>query len=424
MKLAAITRNNYIRGVLTLMTGTSLAQIVPIAVSPILTRLYNPDDFGHFALYTAIATTASVLVTARYEQAINLPKQDDDGFQIVALSMFLTVIISGILFAIIIIFAPYIAQFLGDATLANWMYFVPISTLVIGFSSVLSYWCNRRSQYGRIAISRTTQTITSAGAQIGGGYHGAGIAGLVGAQLIGQSLSMIMLAYLVYKKDRTLVHSISYSRIINLARRYSTFPRYMILGQLFSTASGYMPLFVLGFLYGPAVAGFYALSQRILLAPLSLIGSAIGEVYRSEASKHYREQGNCIHIYKKTVLIMSILSLAISLPAFFWGPDLFAMAFGQSWRQAGEVASILAILIFFQGISSPTSETLLFARFVKTDLVWQAFRFAASIGSLYLGYRLSPLDSNVSILFFVITFSVLYVVHALIQYSVAAGNHQ
>ena len=69
-----IPKSSYARNVITLMTGTGLAQAIPIAISPILTRLYSPEDFGTFGLYMAIVTIASVLVTGRYELAILLPK--------------------------------------------------------------------------------------------------------------------------------------------------------------------------------------------------------------------------------------------------------------------------------------------------------------------------------------------------------------
>ena len=77
----------YARNVIKLMMGTSLAQAIPIAISPILTRLYSPEEFGRFALYMAVAMIASVLVTGRYELAIMLPRHDKDALHITVLAM-------------------------------------------------------------------------------------------------------------------------------------------------------------------------------------------------------------------------------------------------------------------------------------------------------------------------------------------------
>ena len=39
---------------LTLMTGTSIAQAIPIAISPILTRLYTPEEMGLLGIFLAV----------------------------------------------------------------------------------------------------------------------------------------------------------------------------------------------------------------------------------------------------------------------------------------------------------------------------------------------------------------------------------
>ena len=89
-----VPQSTYARNVITLMTGTAFAQALPIAVSPILTRLYTPAEFGVFAMYMAIASILGVLVTGRYELAILIPKQDRDAIHIAALSAALSVFIA------------------------------------------------------------------------------------------------------------------------------------------------------------------------------------------------------------------------------------------------------------------------------------------------------------------------------------------
>jgi O-antigen/teichoic acid export membrane protein len=79
-------KSEFSRNVLTLMTGTTIAQAIPIAISPILTRIYTPEDFGVFALYMSVVSIVSVVATGRYELAIMLPKKDEDAINIVTLS--------------------------------------------------------------------------------------------------------------------------------------------------------------------------------------------------------------------------------------------------------------------------------------------------------------------------------------------------
>ncbi len=44
------------------MTGTTIAQAIPVAISPILTRLYSPDDFGVLALFMSIPLIFSTMI--------------------------------------------------------------------------------------------------------------------------------------------------------------------------------------------------------------------------------------------------------------------------------------------------------------------------------------------------------------------------
>ncbi len=41
-------KSEFSKNVLTLMTGTTIAQAIPIAISPILTRIYTPEDFWNY----------------------------------------------------------------------------------------------------------------------------------------------------------------------------------------------------------------------------------------------------------------------------------------------------------------------------------------------------------------------------------------
>ncbi|MDN5539770.1 MAG: oligosaccharide flippase family protein, partial [Comamonas sp.] len=83
-------KSDFARSVLTLLTGTAFAQAIPLIISPVLTRLYSPDEFGAYALYTAIVSVLVVVATGQYENAVLLPKKELHAFSLVALAGMLT----------------------------------------------------------------------------------------------------------------------------------------------------------------------------------------------------------------------------------------------------------------------------------------------------------------------------------------------
>ena len=125
-------RSEFSRNVFALMTGTTIAQAIPIAISPILTRIYTPEDFGVFALYMAIASILSVIATGRYELAIMLPKKDEDAINIAALSIIISFFVSFVSLLIVFVFNAQITNLLGNPEISNWLYFIPLTVLLTG----------------------------------------------------------------------------------------------------------------------------------------------------------------------------------------------------------------------------------------------------------------------------------------------------
>lgn len=409
-----LPKSAYARNVLTLMTGTSLAQAIPIAISPILTRLYSPEEFGRFALYMAITMIASVLVTGRYELAILLPRQDRDALQITALAIVLSMTISTALLLIVIFLAQPMAVLLGDAALIPWLYWIPASTLLLGIYQSLNYWSNRKAQYKRLAISRTAQSTSVALTQMGSGYAGSGASGLVVGQVAGQVLATSVLARLIWREDQRLIRTLQPLRSLVLAKKYIDFPKYLIAAHGFNSASSQMPVLLLSAFFNTATAGFFTLTQRIIAAPMSLVAGALGDVFRQEASHAYIHQGNCEEIYKRTFKRLLLISIFPFLIFFFVAPDLFSMIFGEQWRVAGEYAKILTPMAFLQFITSPLSAMFLIAEKQRLDLMWQIFLFVLVLISLLVGKFL--LSSNLALILFSSSYCIAYIFNGIMTF--------
>lgn len=415
-----LPQSAYARNVLTLMTGTTLAQAIPIAISPILTRLYSPEEFGRFALYMAVAMIASVLVTGRYELAILLPRHDRDALHITALAMALSVTISVVLLLIVIFLAQPIAALLGDAALAPWLYWVPASTLLLGLYQSLNYWSNRKAQYKRLAISRTVQSTGVALAQMTSGYAGSGAVGLVGGQITGQVLATSVLARLIWREDRQQIRALRPTRSLALAKKYINFPKYLIVAHGFNTASGQMPVLLLSALFSTTVAGFFTLTQRVMAAPMALVAGALGDVFRQEASQAYIHQGQCKAIYQKTFKRLLLISVVPFIVFFFVAPALFAWVFGEQWRVAGGYAQILTPKFFFDFVVGPLSAMFMVAEKQRLDLLWQIGLVLVGAGSFYFGYYFS--DVKLALIAYTASHCCMQVINLLMSYEFSKNN--
>ena len=107
-----IPRNSFVRNSSLLVGGTLTAQILLVAASPILTRLYSPSDFGLLGVYTSmLAITLLLLAYVLTLQYHYLRKME--AANLVALSLIIVVLVSLIILVFILVFRNIIAQILG-----------------------------------------------------------------------------------------------------------------------------------------------------------------------------------------------------------------------------------------------------------------------------------------------------------------------
>ncbi|MDP4274087.1 MAG: hypothetical protein Q8907_07400, partial [Bacteroidota bacterium] len=86
-KIRQYKDSEFFRNIITLFSGNVVAQIIPLLAYPVLTRLYQPSDFGTLALFTSIVGILSVMATGRYELSVILPKRDEDAAGLLVLSL-------------------------------------------------------------------------------------------------------------------------------------------------------------------------------------------------------------------------------------------------------------------------------------------------------------------------------------------------
>ena len=415
-----LSRSDFFRNVLALMTGTAIAQTIPIAASPILTRLYAPEDFGVLALYMSVAAIISVIVTGRYELAVILPKSDEDAINVAAICIIIASLVSLVTFIVIWVFNTKITSLLGNPKISKWLYFVPLTISLTGILHVLISWCIRKKHFKRLSINKIYGSSSSSAAKIGVGFAGAGETGLITGGILGLITATGILGWQVCRNDNIKRKTIKRNKITSLLVRYKNFPKFSIPADFINVIANQMPVILFSNFFGAAVVGFYAFTHRILGMPLGLISNSILDVFKQRASSDYATYGNCRDIYVKTLKHMLLISVIPFTLFYFIAPELFAFVFGTQWRQAGEYAQLLSILFLFRFIASPLSYVLYIAEKQKYDLIWQVFLLIFTFLSILIGVYLN--NAKISLTCFSLSYSAMYLISLYISYYFAKGN--
>jgi len=344
-------KSEFTRNVLTLMTGTTIAQAIPIAISPILTRIYTPEDFGVFALYMSLLMIFGNLAAGRYEMAILLPKNNTDAKHIVVVAIILSFITSLIFFFLIVLFHKQIMGVLDNNNISIWLYLLPLNIFLFSVASILYYWYNRKKEYKTLANNQILKSSVQGIVNLLVGYFGKITAGLIFGTLLGTFISVIYLFQKVKNDFDKFIFS-KY-RAILLLKKYQKFPKFLILSNFLESLSNQLPILLISSFFGITIVGFYALSQRIVKIPLMFMGSSISSVFRQKASKLLVTTGSCRVLYLNTLKKLFILGTIPFIIFYFIAPDMFRVVFGEEWKVTGEYAQLLTPLFYLEFIIYP-----------------------------------------------------------------------
>ncbi len=369
---------SFARNVVTLMTGTTFAQAIPIAISPILTRMYSPEDFGVLALFVSITSIFGSIANARYELAIVLPVKDEDAINITVLCIVVAMCISIVLLIPILFFKDCLVLKLGNKDIAPWLYLVPLSVFLVGMFKALNYFHVRTKGFKDIARATINKSTAAAAAQLGLGVIKSGATGLI----TGQMLSFITGNTVLFRNilaRKELLKAINKQDIKRLALRYIDFPKFSMWSILANTLSYNLVNIFISNLFGAATLGFYSLGNRVLGSPASLVGNSIGQVYFQRATEEKQKTGSATKVFLNTTKSLVMIGLPPFLVLFFILEDLFAFVFGDEWRIAGTYAKIMLPLYFVNFVTSPVTTTNSVFEKQKISLIWQLSLLFVSI---------------------------------------------
>lgn len=400
-------KTSFASDVFTLVSGTTFAQILTILATPILTRLYGPEDFGLSALFLSITGIIGIIICLRYELSIMLPKSDEEAANLLGLSFVIALTLSIITIPFIWFGKHSIQNILKAPQLGTYLWLVPLFIFVSGIFLALEYWNSRTKHYKRLSVAKVVRSIAVTGTQIGAGFSGYATGGsLISASLVGQSVSTLILGSQIWKNDKSLfLRSISLKKILEVLKRYRKFPLVDSWSALLNTISWQMPIFLLSYFFSPVVVGFYSLGFRLLQLPMSFIGSSISQVFFQRASEA-KTEGTLSSLVENVFRSLVIIGMFPILTMAIVGSDVFSVIFGEVWTEAGVFTQILSIWAFVWFISSPLSTLWIVFEEQEFGLKITSINLITRIVSLWVGGVLG--SARISLLLFSLSGVLVY----------------
>lgn len=329
------------RHVLTLMSGTALAQLIALLLSFVIARLYSPDDFATLEQFAMLLAIIGVFVTGKYEFSILLPKDPERARHLAILAIRITVIISALVFVISLLFSSHIAELLNNPEMEVAILFLGPVLLLFGITNTLTFWFNRLKKYKANAIGKVVFTLVSDPVKLLTSLFGASGVFLVASVTMGH---LATTGYLVWQNSGFKKFFNADSKILKEVRKeHADYPKFTVPGSLLNRLAQWIHIAVFSAFFGLWAIGFLALSRRVVMLPLSILSTSFSHVYYQRISEIEDPRELKSH-YFSFLWKFSLLGAAIIAVVWILPDNTMGWLFGEEWTK---VMSFLRILVFW-----------------------------------------------------------------------------
>lgn len=284
------------------------AQLVTFIVSIVLARILTPSDYGTIALVTVFTTILQVFIDSGLSTAL-IQKKDADDLDFSSVFYF-NFVICIILYLIMFVSAPFIADFYKDSSLVSIVRVISLTLIISGVKGVQQSYVSRHMLFKRFFFSTLGGTIFSAVLGIIMAYAGFGVWAIVFQQLSNNAIDTLILWITVKWRP---IKKFSWSRLKNLL----SFGWKMLASSLLDTVYNNLRNMIIGKLYTSADLAFYNQGDRFPKLIVTNINTSIDSVLLPTMSN---EQDNHVRVKDMT-------RRAIKISTYIMAPLMIGLAF-------------------------------------------------------------------------------------------------
>lgn len=284
------------------------AQLVTFIVSIVLARILSPSDYGTIALVTVFTTILQVFIDSGLSTAL-IQKKDADDLDFSSVFYF-NFIVCLILYIIMFVSAPCIADFYKDSNLITIIRVISLTLIISGVKGVQQSYVSRHMLFKRFFFSTLGGTIFSALLGIIMAYAGFGVWAIVFQQLSNNAIDTLILWITVKWRP---IKKFSWTRLKHLL----SFGWKMLASSLLDTVYNNLRNMIIGKLYTSADLAFYNQGDKFPKLIVTNINTSIDSVLLPTMSN---EQDNHVRVKDMT-------RRAIKISTYIMAPLMIGLAF-------------------------------------------------------------------------------------------------
>ena len=354
--MLGLTRGRFARRLAVLSGGFVAGQAIILLAVPVLTRLFTPAEFGAYAVFTALSGIFANVLSLRFELAVPLASNDRSAAALTKLALVTVLVASLASLPLLWLAAAWLARITEMPLLEDALWLLPLVVAMQSAGETLSYWSVYRGAYRLNAGARVVHSGFHAGAQVVLGWLGFHNWGLIVGFVLGCGVRLGHMLGGLPSADRRLLAGPTRTSLGEVARASWHYPAFSAPASLLECGTQLLPALLMAALFGPAMAGWFGLGQRLMGLPVRLFAQAARQVFLGEAGR--RDPRGIYRLFCRSSLMFLALAALGLVPVLAAGPEIFAVCFGEAWRPSGEIVRLLVPLYLTRFVVTPVSQVL------------------------------------------------------------------
>ena len=319
------TKSNIISSLIWKLLERSGTQGIQFIVQIVLARLLLPEEYGIISIVMVFILLANVFVQSGFNTAL-IQKKDTDEVDFSSV-LYLSLGVAGVLYVVIYLAAPFIANFYSQPLLIPVLRVLSITLFIGAFNSIQNAFVARNMLFKKLFLSSLVASIISGVVGITAAYHNWGVWALVAQQLTNQLMIAIILWFTVKWRPHLIFSTTRVKSLFSYGSK-------LLASELLDTLYSNLRTLIIGRMYTPSMLGYYNRGQQFPQLIVSNINGSIQSVMLPALSAHQDDRKRVKEMMRRTVVSSSFLIFPMMVVMAVVAEPLVKIVLTEKWLPA------------------------------------------------------------------------------------------
>lgn len=357
---------------------TVLLAVLELVYFAIMSRLLSKEDFGYFALITAVTLILNSLTDAGLGASVIQKKEVSPKFVSTAFSMS---VISGIFFALVLFFgAPLFSDLMiASGKLTAAFRLMSVTLVIQGIANIYNATYIRRLHFMKLGLLKATAYFLSAVLGIIGALAGYGYYSILIAVIANQLFFMIIIVALNRKAK------LRFSICRQYVKEIFGFGGLLTLSEIIRRITDQLDRIIVARMLSVSAVGVINRPSGFIASLSSNINGIFDTILFPILSQVQDDNAKIVDAFKKSTGLITLFSSFLAGFLVLGSKYLIDIFFGSQWESILDLMIIFSLVIFFTGYSRVCDCFFRSLGIMKSFCFMRVFNCAATVSLIVAG---------------------------------------